>query len=611
MKKTLLLTLLAVLSLTVSAQKMVGGDLSLVPAYESAGDQWLDANGNIINTSYSDGMITYVKEVAKWNSVRVRLLVNPLNDDNKVDDDYIATCQDLDYVKKLGKRIKDAGMNFLLDIFYSDTWTDVKKQWIPGDWGYDRNTATETLAAKVKSYTKEVLNTLVEYGAKPDYIQLGNEVSYGMLWDNLSGASKNKWFVTSSSYTAQEANIKRFAALLNAAKAGVDESNAAGAKIILHCERTKTAVHCVNFYNWVTQAGFTGYDIIGLSYYPIWHGPLSSLKTTLSQLQTNFPSKEIHIVEAGYQHTTPQTFSKDDFNTSATWPYTPEGQGAFMKDLVACLNTYPKVTGLYYWQPEECGNGADANGNNRVMNHWDNRGFWNISWKSGQHALNSKDALMAMMAFAGESENPQQAETDITDQFQNMDFEKGDDSGWTISYTGWGSGPSATARNEWHSGLTSGSHVLQGWVKSGNSLSSGNVIIQSIDNLPAGEYTISAVIHTDYNGIYLFANDDEKLITATSEWATAYNTSVTTTLATAGSLSIGLKLKEAPSTTNEVNLYADNFKVTMKQTSGIQSVSTKPAQQDNHWYTIDGRRLTGKPAQKGIYVNGGRKVVMK
>ena len=118
-------------TLTVSAQKLVGGDLSLVPAYEQAGDKWLDSEGNEINTYYNDGMITYVHEVAGWNAIRVRLLVDPSQDDAP------ATCQDLDYVKKLGKRIKDAGMSFLLDIFYSDTWTDVSQQWIPTSWGYN------------------------------------------------------------------------------------------------------------------------------------------------------------------------------------------------------------------------------------------------------------------------------------------------------------------------------------------------------------------------------------------------------------------------------------------------------------------------------------------
>lgn len=36
---------LFMVTLTASAQKLVGGDLSLVPAYEQAGDKWLDSGG--------------------------------------------------------------------------------------------------------------------------------------------------------------------------------------------------------------------------------------------------------------------------------------------------------------------------------------------------------------------------------------------------------------------------------------------------------------------------------------------------------------------------------------------------------------------------------------
>lgn len=611
MKHAILLTLCSLLSLSAVAQKYVGGDISLVPAYETAGDKWLDADGKVINTTYSDGMITYLHDVAKWNAIRVRLLVNPGNDDGVVDDDYLATCQDIDYVKKLGKRIKDAGMSFLLDIFYSDTWTDVSKQWIPGDWGFNSTTATETLATKVKSYTTEVLDALTDYGAKPDFIQLGNEVSYGMLWDNLTGKNKGKWFVTSSTYNAQEANIKRFAALLKAAKEGVDASKAAGASIVLHCERTETAAHCVNFYNWVTQAGFTDFDIIGLSYYPLWHGNLTSLKSTLTQLQANFPAKKIQIVETGYQHKTPSSFASGEHNTSATWPYSNAGQASFINDLINTLKDFDNVTGLYYWQPEECGNGADVNGNNRVMSHWDNRGFWNISWKSGSHSLDSKDALMALKAFIGETGEPTQ-ETDVTSQFTNMDFEAAATEsvpGWTINYDGWGtSGPWPKQKDQWHSSLCSGS-LLQGWCEHANNLSAGNIIYQSKDNMPAGTYTLSAVVHTDYNGIYLFANDDAQLVTSSSDWGTAYEVKVTTTLTSPGTLTIGLKLSEKPTSTSELNLYTDSFKVTSLIT-GIRNTIVSSTS-DKTWYTLDGCRLTEAPSRQGIYIHNGRKIVIR
>jgi arabinogalactan endo-1,4-beta-galactosidase len=371
----------------------VGGDLSLVPAYEQAGDKWLDADGKVINTAYGDGMITYVHEVAGWNSVRVRLLVDPSLDDAP------ATCQDLDYVKKLGKRVKDAGMNFLLDIFYSDTWTDVSQQWIPTSWGYDRNTAQATLAAKVKNYTTEVLNELAAYGAKPDYVQIGNEVSYGMLWDSLSGKNKANSFSTGMTYDGQRSKIERFATLLKAAAEGVRASECATAKIVLHCERTINSTQVKNFYSWVQQAGFTDYDIIGLSYYPIWHGTISQLKSSLSALQASFPSKDIHIVETGYFNNTGVDASKQEYNTSSTWPFSFEGQAKFIKDLVDELAKFKNVKGLYYWQPEECGNGADEGGTNRVMNDWDNRGFWELTWKSGNHKLLGGKSLTNLKEF--------------------------------------------------------------------------------------------------------------------------------------------------------------------------------------------------------------------
>ena len=394
MKKALL-TLFCLTTLAASAQKLAGGDISLVPAYEAAGDVWLDGDGKAINTQYSDGMLTYLHDVAGWNAIRVRLLADPSQDDK------VATCQDLEYVKKLGKRIKDAGMYFLLDFFYSDTWTDVSQQWIPAGWGFNRTTATETIAAKVKDYTIEALNALAAAGATPDYVQIGNEVSYGMLWDNASGKNKSNWFVTSSNYNEQKTQIERFAALLKAAAEGVRASNCNQAKIILHCERTGNSTHCKNFYTWVEQAGFTDYDMIGLSYYPLWHGTMTDLDATLSTLQTAFPSKQIHIVEAGYHNNSGFEIKAGEHNTSGKWPYSPAGQASFLKDLIATMGKYTNVTGLYYWQPEECGNGADTNGKNRVMDGWDNRGFWELTWKSGHHKLISQDALMTVKTFLG------------------------------------------------------------------------------------------------------------------------------------------------------------------------------------------------------------------
>jgi len=43
----------------------------------------------------------------------------------------------------------------------------------------------------------------------------------------------------------------------------------------------------------------------------------------------------------------------------------------------------------------------------------------------------------------------------------------------------------------------------------------------------------------------------------------------------------------------------------------ITTNSTNSTNSDNEWYTLDGRKLGGKPTQRGIYVHGGKKVVVK
>lgn len=587
MKKFLLTGVTLFIFLTsASAQKLVGGDLSLVPAYEQAGDKWLDADGKVINTAYRDGMITYVHEVAGWNSVRVRLLVDPSLDDAP------ATCQDLDYVKKLGKRVKDAGMNFLLDIFYSDTWTDVSQQWIPTSWGYDRNTAQATLAAKVKNYTTEVLNELAAYGAKPDYVQIGNEVSYGMLWDSLSGKNKANSFSTGMTYDGQRSKIERFATLLKAAAEGVRASECATAKIVLHCERTINSTQVKNFYSWVQQAGFTDYDIIGLSYYPIWHGTISQLKSSLSALQASFPSKDIHIVETGYYHTdfTPKS---GEIDTRTTWTYSPAGQAAFLKDLIAALKTYDKVTGLYYWQPEECGNGADASGNNRVMGNWDNRGFWAISWKSGSHALNSKEALMTLKTFVNEDGDDDQPK-DVTSQYiVNATFDS-DISGWTNT-----NGTAQWKGNTWE--------VLSNYCEfawTGSVLANQEVV--QTPTLPAGTYKLSVNCATDNGakGVFLIAGDQSQEMVGTGKIGLF---SVEFTVSSESAIKLGVKLQNTTATW--VNF--DNFNLQRFSSTGIEAVTPALTQSSSSWYTLDGRHLTAMPSRKGIYIYNGRKVIVR
>ncbi|MBR2242795.1 MAG: glycosyl hydrolase 53 family protein, partial [Prevotella sp.] len=288
------------------------------------------------------------------NAMRVRLFVDPSHDYDK------AVCQDLDFVKKLGKRIMEAGMQLMLDFHYSDTWADPAKQWTPAAW---KSLSNEELYQRIYEYTKDCLQQMKAAGATPDMIQTGNEISYGMLWGTEAEAKNNQ---NNRCYTTSpEANWNRFINLLKQAGKACREE-CPQAKIILHNERTPKPAVLTDFFDRMKTAD-VDYDIIGLSYYPDFHGDLNSLETALNTLENKQYGKSIMMVETGYSYA---WAIGSDFNYSSTYPYTEEGQRRFTADLIALLNKHASVNGLFWWWPED-------NGNKDVTQRWWNAALYN------------------------------------------------------------------------------------------------------------------------------------------------------------------------------------------------------------------------------------------
>jgi len=312
---------------TVQAQKYVGGDLSVLLKYEEQSATYLDKDGKAIAD-----VLTFVKEQG-WNTIRVRLFDDPSKDTDK------NVCQDIEYVKRLGKRIKDAGFYFMLDFHYSDTWADPGQQTMPLAWQMVNTPAFEY----IYTYTKTNLEALVTVGATPDFIQIGNEISFGMLWDGCKVSANSSW----TAY--EDSNWNSFStALKNASKACREVCPKA--QIIIHTEQcANNPTLDVAFFNRIKQYGID-YDIIGISYYPYFKGPLSKLDEGLTQLENNFPDKKIQVVETGYpsKWEVPGT----SYNYTSTYPYSHEGQRKYTADLITMLNKHTKVNGLSWWYAE-------------------------------------------------------------------------------------------------------------------------------------------------------------------------------------------------------------------------------------------------------------------
>ncbi len=351
--------------------KFVGGDISLLTKYEEHGAIYYNQNGTRITN-----MLSYLKETG-LNAMRVRLFVDPSQASSE--DQGEGVCQDLPYVIALGQRIKAAGFNLLLDIHYSDTWTDPGQHSTTASW-----TVTSALADSVYSYTKRVLNAMIANNATPDFIQVGNEVTYGMLWPT------GHCYPSGANY-----GNGTFANFANYLKQGIKACRdvCPGSKIVVHTEMSR-ASNVTSFYN-VLKGYTTDFDIIGLSYYPYWHGDISVLDGLLTTLESSYPSKKIQIVETGYPHA--YYPSDANYDLQSTWPATEAGQKAFAEALVTTLNAHAAVDGLYWWFPEANENGIPYT--NCVTTQWYNCGWWDNA--NGQ----VMDALFVMPDFLDDSGN--------------------------------------------------------------------------------------------------------------------------------------------------------------------------------------------------------------
>lgn len=338
MRKFLFATLLLLAPLMGRAQKYVGGDISLLPTYEEHGVHYLDRKGQPVSD-----VLTYLGQAPQWNAMRVRLFVDPSK--ASAEDQKEGAVQNLDYVTRLSQRIKQAGYALMLDFHYSDTWTDPGQHSTPAAW---TSNDPAVLADSVGRYTLRCLDHLKAHGAAPDFIQVGNEITYGMMWPTGKCYPDGKDYDTGT-----------FTHLVSYLQAGVKacRESCPEAKIVIHTEMSK-AWNVTTFYQ--TLGGQVDYDIIGLSYYPDWHGTLSGLASTLTTLESQHADKRIMIVETGYGSQWGIS-DKASAEVRSTWPLSEEGQRKFAVDLVTMLNRHPGVTGLFWWQPEDNEYWADSN----------------------------------------------------------------------------------------------------------------------------------------------------------------------------------------------------------------------------------------------------------
>lgn len=280
------------------------------------------------------------------NWIRLRLWVDPRDEDGNP---YMGGTSDLATTIGLARRAKAAGQRILLDLHYSDFWTDPKKQSTPKAW---RGLTGADLQARVHDWTAEVLAALAAAEVAPDMVQVGNEITNGMLWPEGRTPKFNDR--TRRFEGEDEAAYDRLAGLLKAGAAAVRE--AGSAQVMIHLDFGGANELYRGWFDAVTARG-VDFDLIGLSYYPYWHGTLADLGANLDDIAARY-GKDLVVVETAYAWTGAEPEGHHQvFNAKLAEPcgyaVSHEGQSAFLRDLYATVAAVPEGRGLgiVYWEP--------------------------------------------------------------------------------------------------------------------------------------------------------------------------------------------------------------------------------------------------------------------
>ncbi len=271
---------------------------------------------------------------------RVRLFVNPLRRGGMI--------TDLTYVTELSREYRARGGSIMLDLQYSDVWADPRQQTMPKDW---KNLSFDELRQKVYDHTFEAVKAV-----NPRYVQIGNEITAGMLWDQGKVINPFDTADGKADLTEDPAAWQRLGELLKSGTAGAKAADPE-VKIILHIDQGGNHRICQWFFEHIA-AQKVEYDYIGLSYYPFWHGSLTDLRQNIGELHQQF-GKKILIVETAHPYMEGHQYYEARPEPEAAWnqlrqqfPPTPEGQRDFSVALLRLLLAAPGAAGVFYWAPE-------------------------------------------------------------------------------------------------------------------------------------------------------------------------------------------------------------------------------------------------------------------
>lgn len=303
-------------------ENILGADISFLPELEAKGIHFSDKGK-------TKDAILLLKEKG-FNYIRLRIFVNPAADSGYSPGKGFC---DLSHTMAMAKRVKDAGLKYLLDFHYSDTWADPGKQIKPAAWV---GLGLEDLKKAIYQHTTDVLQALKDQDTEPDMVQVGNEIDHGMVWP--------------------EGNTRAMDTLTDLIQSGIAGVRAINAQIpvMIHIACGGQNKESRWFLDQLITRGLK-FDVIGQSYYPQWHGTLDELEKNLSDLSLRY-SQDLLVVEytAKKKEVNQIAFSINNKKRRGTFIWEPLNtwEYIFEKDgkSNALLELYPEFNKKYIQQ---------------------------------------------------------------------------------------------------------------------------------------------------------------------------------------------------------------------------------------------------------------------
>ena len=324
----------------MSQSSIRGMDISSYTALKKAGVKYYDFDGketSLLKVLHDNGV----------NYIRIRIWNDPTNEKGET---YGGGANDVAAGLEIAKEAAQYDMKLLLDFHYSDFWADPALQKVPKAWEKDKND-TEKMKQNVYDFTKDTIKKFQEVGADIGMVQVGNEITNGML-DIMPDRSKGE------TYKDTWGNAKNARILCGYLKAGIKAVRECTPKalVTLHLESMGYG-KCSEIMNAWEQNG-VDYDVFGSSFYQFWQG--NSSKNALAGLQkienlAKSRGKMYAVMETSWLNSlkdsdgTPNVIGEGHANAKV-YSDDPQGQVDALTDMYQTLLSNDNGLGAFYWE---------------------------------------------------------------------------------------------------------------------------------------------------------------------------------------------------------------------------------------------------------------------